>query len=289
MFLMDEADFNASAGSGKKNKGKSTRSVEEGRLVAEAETGSSFHLKRAYDNVRPPQPMQKEAVKMPVDTVTLEPEVLPGSYFEKWGRNGKSKKRYVMFDEDLQAILWKSKPTDRSAAGVLELSNIQDIVVGIQTPVLNKVAPTKLDPNCVFSIVADQRTLDLQAETVEQQVLWVNSLRLRYSAHVKQRGFANVDAPTLPKELSRKLKIYSAPFRSSLCSLRNSCEKLQAITSYSDTFKAVVELAGKSPQLCHGCGGTLIAEANFCKYCGRPALASSNTRDVEELQSVHIS
>ncbi|CAE8678837.1 unnamed protein product, partial [Polarella glacialis] len=154
-----------------------------------------------------------------------------GAEFLKWGRNGKPKKRYVEFDQILMAIVWKNTAEDASPVGVISLASIQDICVGVQTPLLLNVQSAKhphLQAALTWSVVAAERTLDLQADSVDQQKEWVLGLRLAYrqlTASQLQKGFSS---PMIPKAWEAKQKAYPEKFRSNLCELRSACAKLQA-------------------------------------------------------------
>lgn len=157
--------------------------------------------------------------------------VLEGANFLKWGRNGKPKKRFVYYDEDLEAIVWKNEETDKQLIGAIPLSKIQDVCTGLQTPVLQRVRSSKLCADRVLSIVAAERTLDLQAETVDQQQRWVAGLKARYKQHIQQQDLEGDTAVKLPKALERRIKVYPDRFRSDRCTLKSTYKKLQAVSA----------------------------------------------------------
>jgi len=164
---------------------------------------------------------------------------LEGAYFLKWGRNGKAKLRFVSFDESLDAVVWKNLEDDKVPIGIIPLSKVQDVCIGVQTPVLLKVKSSKLRPDKVWSIVTTERTLDLQAESVAQKDQWVSDLKAQYRKHVQKWSIGGEVAASMPKALEKKTRpraTYPEKYRSSQCALRSTYRKLQAITALGETL-----------------------------------------------------
>jgi len=164
------------------------------------------------------------------------------------------------------------------------------------TPLLAKTQAAKspkLELNLVFSVIADQRTLDLQAANPEQQSAWVKGLKSRFRQYVKTYTKEEV----LPPELSKLLKVYPEKFRSSQCELRSSVEQLQAMATFGDTFEAAATKAqgvGQSRQACENCGSGLLEGATSCRMCGtvpsaNPKMTHITLDIVEEQHGVSIS
>merc|ERR1712217_262322 len=116
--------------------------------------------------------------------------LIDGDEFLKWGRRG-PKRRFVMFDEECDAIVWKDSK-DTKIKGVLPLSEVQDILIGVQTPVMQMNSKGRYSPKIVsqkvLSIVATDRTLDLQAESETLRRKWVAGIKARYKKHVQKQG-----------------------------------------------------------------------------------------------------
>lgn len=167
--------------------------------------------------------------------------VVTGASFLKWGRNGKAKPRFVFFDESLDAIVWKCSEKDKLPIGAIPLGKVQDICAGVQTPVLHKVRGTTFRPDKVFSIVAAERTLDLQADSAVQRDIWVAGMKARYKMYVRSCG-PELENPTpLPKNIEKKVRaraVYPEKFRSNQCSLASTHRKLLAITALGSTLQA---------------------------------------------------
>eukprot|EP00933_Yihiella_yeosuensis_P045551 TRINITY_DN4094_c0_g5_i1.p1 TRINITY_DN4094_c0_g5~~TRINITY_DN4094_c0_g5_i1.p1 ORF type:complete len:719 (+),score=121.50 TRINITY_DN4094_c0_g5_i1:1-2157(+) len=157
-----------------------------------------------------------------------------GSYFLKWGRNGKPKKRWVMYDELLDAIVWKDSDSSKNPSGLLQILKIQDICTSEMTPILKRVASPKLDMDLLVSVVTADRTLDLQADSKDKQLKWADALKAAYRKSVSQNGEV---LRGLPRDLERKQKSYPKQFRSGLCDLRVACDKLQAVNSLGKTLQ----------------------------------------------------
>lgn len=199
------------------------------------------------------QPGKPKAVKersvQPMDPATI---VLTGTSFLKWGRNGKAKKRFIMFDESNNAIVWKDSESNKNIIGVIPLSKIQDVCEGIQTPVLKKVE-NKLGQNKsrIWSIIATDRTLDLQADNPQIRERWVAGLKDRYKKYLQRQTLeTDQDKLALPKALEKKVKSYPDKFRSPLCDLRATCKRLQSVTALTKSVDAssnMAKTAGKGP------------------------------------------
>eukprot|EP00438_Fugacium_kawagutii_P003761 Skav207385 [mRNA] locus=scaffold2421:782:4917:+ [translate_table: standard] len=183
---------------------------------------------------------------------------LEAAFFLKWCRNGRAKKRYVEFDDQMKAIIWKDHAAAKPA-GVFPLSNIQDICVGMCTPVAHKAeAPTqiccsrgsgqRLDPNLLISIVADDRTLDLQAATAQQHQHWADGLISRFRSYMEN----SMEFPgQVPGQV--QYRPYPKELRSDRCELRLACERLHSMTSFNSTLQ-VMQSTAVAPRVCRSCG-----------------------------------
>merc|ERR1712037_28607 len=126
-----------------------------------------------------------------------------------WGRNGKVKRRFVFYDDAADCLVWKNATSAKDVAGVLPIHKIQDISVGVSTPVLHRIRHPKLRPDRAWSIVALDRTLDLQAESPAERDQWVAALKSCYKRHVERFRQAGGDqGPDLPPHYRRKVKVY---------------------------------------------------------------------------------
>lgn len=198
--------------------------------------GLELEEKRAEDPRKNAPPIKK-VVKAPepTDPATI---VLAGTTFWKWGRNGKARKRFIIFNESDNAIVWKDSESSKNIAGAIPLSKIQDVCEGIKTPVLLKVKSGKLQPTKVWSIIATDRTLDLQAESSSQRDRWVSGLKARYKKYLQKQTMEPESITPLPKNLEKKVKSYPEKYRSDLCDLRATCKRLQSVTALTKSLDA---------------------------------------------------
>lgn len=153
---------------------------------------------------------------------------LDAAAFLKWGRNGRSKRRFVAFDETSEAVVWRDREVSSTAVGAIPLSKFQDILTGISTPVLQNVGRGKVNPDLSFSIITEDRTLDLQAESKYQRDLWVGGLKARYKRHMSR-----LSSDPAPAQVKVKEKVYPERFRSDRAGLRAMYKKLQLHQSAS--------------------------------------------------------
>lgn len=158
-----------------------------------------------------------------------------GAPFLKWGRNGRAKKRFVQYDDAGEAIVWKDKHTSDAWVGTLPLSKVQDIVVGISTPVLRK-AGAKANGDLLLSVVAEQRTLDLQADTAHQRDTWVLGLKMRYKRFMQKQAADDLGQYCSAQAGKPKEKQYPEKFRSECSNMRMMYKKLQAVQALSKTM-----------------------------------------------------
>merc|ERR1712222_114749 len=142
--------------------------------------------------------------------------VVAGTWVLKWGRNGRARRHFVLVDDRSKAIIWKRHQSDRKPRGAILLSKVLDICVGVKTPVLRQVASLKLRPDRVMSIVCEDRTLDLQAETVALRQCWVAGLQARFKIFMMDYQEDDLLIP----ELKKVSKAYPAKFRSDKRALR---------------------------------------------------------------------
>lgn len=201
---------------------------------------------------------------------------LEAAFFLKWCRNGRPKKRYVEFNEGLKAIVWKDHAAAKPA-GVFPLACIQDICLGMHTPVARQAEKPPvvccrpqsrqgLDPHLLISIIAEDRTLDLQAATPQQHQRWADGLVSRFRSYVQ-----NMDQTTTEAHY----RIYPLRFRSDRCELRLACERLHTLTSFSTTVE-VMQGATAVRQVCRSCGLPLAAAS--CSSCGAPSEEAGDQR-----------
>jgi len=136
-------------------------------------------------------------------------DILTPTLFLKWGRNGRPKQRWVVYDSESDTMVWKANQHDKRYIGSIPFTTIKDVVTGVQTPVLLLVRDHRLRPDLVFSIVSAERTLDLQAESTARQQRWVAGLKAQFEKqYVKVYSKREVSM-----EVPRCTKAYPPNFR----------------------------------------------------------------------------
>ena len=263
MLLLPQDDFHCTAGKDKKqneSRSKDSPSRKGPDKTPKMRGAPQSQTKRGSAN---PEASMTSAGFLEAES--LEP--LEAAFFLKWCRNGRAKRRYVEFDDSLRAIVWKDHAAAKPA-GIFPLSNIQDICVGIVTPVARQAeAPPgvccrpksgpRLDPNLLISIIAEDRTLDLQASSLQVHQRWTDGLISRFRSHMEAEGL----------NAAASYRLYPPRFRSDRCELRLNCERLHSMTSFNTTLK-VMQGASASPKVCHSCG--LAMAQGGCSSCGAP-------------------
>lgn len=156
--------------------------------------------------------------------------LLAGSFFRKWGRNRKSKERFVQYDDVHNVIVWKNMVSDKVPRGVVPLALIQDVLVGVQTPVMRNIRSSRLRSDAVFSIVSKNRTLDLQADNMNQRDRWATGAKALFKEFAQKQivleGSGGIqrqlEEPVVPKHLVKCLKEYPPKFRCEKCALKTA-------------------------------------------------------------------
>ena len=253
MMLLPQDDFHCTAGSDKKTPRREPSPSP--RKVSENKRKGSSALRNRLGSTS--------------TGVMATSTPLEAAFFLKWCRNGRAKRRYVEFDDGLKAIVWKDHAAAKNA-GVFPLSNIQDICMGIVTPVTRQAAETppvlcrrpksgqRLDPNLLISIIAEDRTLDLQALSLQQHQRWADGLISRFRSHME-------NSTEVPGQV--QYRPYPQRLRSDRCELRLTCERLHSMTSFSTTVQ-VMQGSVAGPKLCRSCG--LPLSSSGCTHCGAP-------------------
>lgn len=125
--------------------------------------------------------ISKDILKMTTHVVTT------GDIFLKYGRRGSPHERCVFLLMDPQRLCWQNKERNGEIKFILT-EQIHDVELGsTRTKVFQKYnIPAELDERC-FSIIAENRTLDLQARSKEVRSSWVKYFQLIAKDNAKQR------------------------------------------------------------------------------------------------------
>eukprot|EP00826_Nyctotherus_ovalis_P006398 TRINITY_DN11508_c0_g3_i2.p1 TRINITY_DN11508_c0_g3~~TRINITY_DN11508_c0_g3_i2.p1 ORF type:complete len:310 (-),score=125.80 TRINITY_DN11508_c0_g3_i2:46-975(-) len=113
--------------------------------------------------------------------------MIAGDTFLKYGRSGNPHHRHVFLQTEPPRLCWQSKER-REAARFIDIGNIVDVELGsTRTEVFRRHdVAAELDERC-FSIVAEGRTLDLQARSKEVRATWVKYFQIVAKENVKRR------------------------------------------------------------------------------------------------------
>jgi hypothetical protein len=116
-----------------------------------------------------------------------------GCVFIKYGRRGWPKRRFVWLTGEVDAIRWRApgteaKPLKQSellaGKGCVRVPQILEVYPDPSTAVMQANKRYLKNPALCFSIVVGDRTLDLEADSMEVKTQWVQALL----ALIKYRG-----------------------------------------------------------------------------------------------------
>jgi len=157
------------------------------RIVKDEFKTDTDELEKIYDRLsmfkvdEDKEVSSKDILKMTTHVVTT------GDVFVKYGRSGNPHNRYVFLSEDQLKLCWQDKERTGPIRFIL-ISEIRDVELGsTRTKVFQRHnIPAELDERC-FSIIADTRTLDLQARSKEVRATWVKYFQLISKENLKWR------------------------------------------------------------------------------------------------------
>jgi len=121
-----------------------------------------------------------------------------GEIFLKYGRMGAPKRRAVWCSHSLDKVFWgepKHLGNDKKASGHINRDDITHVVVGASSPIFKKQRKIGNESQC-FSLIATDRSLDLEIVNNDDRALWVKA----FSALIADEDDAkNVDNETPPR------------------------------------------------------------------------------------------
>ncbi|KAL0239891.1 hypothetical protein GEMRC1_009999 [Eukaryota sp. GEM-RC1] len=111
-------------------------------------------------------------------TIELRNTVLiEGALFTKYSTRGTPGVRFVWFEQDLSSVCWRStKSKTNDASSYLKFEEVTELKRGATTEVFQSQDRTKLRANCCFSLISEDRTLDLEAQDPLQAEDWCRSI-----------------------------------------------------------------------------------------------------------------
>lgn len=127
-----------------------------------------------------------------------------GAHFMKYGKMGKPKSKFVVCSQD--GILFWSDVGGGKTMTSLKVVNISKIFTGKKTSVFQRKIAANVAEELCFSVITNDRSLDLQAESEEVRDAWVKALR--YAAENVQNTGKVCRAPPSTTEMERKERTY---------------------------------------------------------------------------------
>ena len=156
------------------------------RIVKEEFKTDTDEVEKIYDRLSMLQ--MDEAEVSSKDMLKMTTHVMvTGDVFIKYGRSGNPHNRYVFLQTESQRLCWQDKKR-KEKARYIDIGSIIDIELGsTRTKVFQKYnIAAELDERC-FSIIANNRTLDLQARSKEVRATWVNYFQLIAKENIKRK------------------------------------------------------------------------------------------------------
>jgi len=117
-----------------------------------------------------------------LDDNELKRILLKGEVFLKYAKTGQPHNRYVWVTDDFTEIVWRNPKEDIPADEVkkhfrIEVDSILEVYPGQKTQVFLKSGRAFRTAVC-FSIIAKDRTLDLECKTSSERDMWVKAFKL---------------------------------------------------------------------------------------------------------------
>lgn len=163
------------------------------RETAHVSTRVVTHVQSFGDTIAAEHRRAQEAAKpKPLTDVQA---LLQGATFTKYGRSGGPRSRWVWLRLRGAAleICWadnsraQAKANRPTFSSFCKLADMLDVVEGRQTEVFAKHRLPLQGEDCCFSLVAESRTLDLEAPNAATAKLWVATLRDLVRKHTTVR------------------------------------------------------------------------------------------------------
>jgi hypothetical protein len=116
-----------------------------------------------------------------VEALRYRALLLRGAVFKKHGKRGKPNERFVGMRDDFGAICYRD-PAKSKWKEEIDKSSITEVVAGASTKVFTR---SKVDETRCFSVISDDRTLDLELlpNSNEDRDLWVAAIRWWATQH----------------------------------------------------------------------------------------------------------
>jgi hypothetical protein len=138
--------------------------------AAQTQTSSATTTAATLSNLIPTTQMtaaQFDALEPQQQSRRLQELLIQGSVFQKF-KHKRGKKRLIWCPQSLDRLIWgtEDKKTSKGFILIADIRGVTDGCIG-----------TKL-PHLAFTVVATQRTLELEAQSEQQKDLWIRGLSM---------------------------------------------------------------------------------------------------------------
>lgn len=138
----------------------------------------------------PPSPLGKASLRQEDENMFFESILLKGGVFKKYGQWGNPHRRFVWCSKDFDAIYWRplNKKSNLTKDGI-SVDSMISVLPGNSTRTryafMKHLSEDKAIGRC-FSVVAEDRRLDLEADSEATRELWTNALMFLMREHRSQ-------------------------------------------------------------------------------------------------------
>ncbi|KAL0223369.1 hypothetical protein P9112_002759 [Eukaryota sp. TZLM1-RC] len=122
----------------------------------------------------------------------LRAKLIEGTIFLKHGKKGKPHHRFIWISPDFSLIQWRD-PSKAKVRDALHADSVTDVCVGQTTAIFRRRSGNPGRENLSFSLIAGDRTLDLEAASEEERDSWVEAFR--YLVALNHPGFGGYNLP----------------------------------------------------------------------------------------------
>ncbi|EGZ24696.1 hypothetical protein PHYSODRAFT_486062 [Phytophthora sojae] len=140
----------------------------------------SLHLRTSSAASLPPSPLNKVPLRHEEEKAFFESILLKGGVFKKYGQWGNPHRRFVWCSKDFDAIYWRplNKKSNLTKDGITVTSMVS-VLPGnsarTRYAFMKHLSDDKALSRC-FSVVAEDRRLDLEADSEATRELWTSAL-----------------------------------------------------------------------------------------------------------------
>ncbi|KAL0223525.1 hypothetical protein P9112_002915 [Eukaryota sp. TZLM1-RC] len=132
---------------------------------------------------------EEEKKKKDYESKLRNQVLLEGATLTKYSSRGNPSSRFFWFDEDFYSLNWRStKAKNDSSSNSIVFSDISALKRGCDSEVFSMQDSSRLRPNCCFTLVASDRSLDLEAQDPIQAEDWCTAIQSLISQRTLSRN-----------------------------------------------------------------------------------------------------